>query len=130
MKIYMVYIIGWLGMVILAILNGALRVNTYSAHMDELSAHQLSTLTALLVFSLYIRILTGIFRLETGRQALMIGGIWLLLTTGFEFIFGHYVMGHDWRRLFHDYNLLQGRIWILVLIWTFLAPYLCFKLRS
>jgi hypothetical protein len=29
----------------------------------------------------------------------------------FEFLVGHYVMGHPWSRLLHDYNILAGRLW-------------------
>ena len=42
----------------------------------------------------------------------------------FEFSFGHFVAGHSWSRLFQDYNLFAGRLWVLVLLWLTLAPYL------
>ena len=44
------------------------------------------------------------------------------LTVSFEFGFGRLVMKHSWERLLHDYNILEGRVWILVLLWTLLAP--------
>jgi hypothetical protein len=59
-----------------------------------------------------------------------VGLIWLGMTVIFEFVFGHYVIGHPWRKLFHDYNLLEGRVWVLVLIWTTIAPLLFYKIRS
>jgi hypothetical protein len=31
-------------------------------------------------------------------------------------------MGHPWQKLFADYNLLNGRIWVLVLINNIAAP--------
>jgi len=40
----------------------------------------------------------------------------------FEFLFGHYVMGHPWSRLVQDFNLLAGRVWALVLLTTLFAP--------
>ena len=33
----------------------------------------------------------------------------------FELGFGHWVAGHPWSRLLADYDLLAGRIWVLVL---------------
>jgi hypothetical protein len=36
------------------------------------------------------------------------------LTVLFEFGFGHYVMGTPWHVLVADYNLLAGRVWLLV----------------
>ncbi|PTD93872.1 hypothetical protein C9439_05700 [archaeon SCG-AAA382B04] len=52
----------------------------------------------------------------------LIGTFWFILTIFFEFIFGHYVMGHLWNKLLADYNILKGRIWILVLLTTLVAP--------
>jgi hypothetical protein len=117
-------------MVILAILNGAIRENAYSRFMSELSAHQLSTVIGLFLFGFYVWFVTGIFRIESSTQALVIGAMWVVMTVIFEFLFGHYVMRHPWSRLFQDYNLLKGRIWSLVLIWTAIAPYVFYQIRS
>jgi len=32
--------------------------------------------------------------------------------------------------LFQDYNLLAGRVWLLVLVWTTVLPTLLYKFRS
>ena len=117
-------------MVILAIMNGAVREKIYGPHMRELSAHQLSTVIGLIIFGLYIWTLTGIYRIGSSSQAFMIGGMWLIMTILFEFIFGHYIMRHSWIKLFHDYNLLKGRVWLLVLIWTAVGPYVFYRIRS
>ena len=130
MTILAIYALSWIGMVILAILNGAVREKTYGPFMRELSAHQLSTLIGLILFGLYIWVLSGIYRIESSSQAFVIGGMWLMMTILFEFIFGHFVMGHPWRKLFHDYNIVKGRVWLLVIIWTAVAPYVCYRVRS
>lgn len=117
-------------MVILAIVNGAVREKLYGPFMGELSAHQLSTLSGIILFGLYIWILTGIWRIETSNQAFVIGIMWVIMTVLFEFIFDHFIMNHPWGKLFHDYNLLEGRVWLLVLIWTAIAPYVFYRIRS
>jgi hypothetical protein len=43
-------------------------------------------------------------------------------TLGFEFPFGRFVEGASWQRLFAEYDLLLGRLWVLVLLSTMLAP--------
>jgi len=58
----------------------------------------------------------------TKIDLLLIGALWLTLTVAFEFGFGHYVMGHSWRYLLADYNILKGRLWSLVLLVTFVSP--------
>ena len=123
------YTIFWFGLVIIAIVNGAIRELWYRKSLSELAAHQLSTLTAIALFSLYIWLLNLRWTLESSRQAITIGVIWLGLTIAFEFLFGHFVSGHSWERLLADYNLLKGRIWLLVLLWTAIAPYVVYKLQ-
>jgi hypothetical protein len=125
-----IYAVSWIGMVVLAILNGAVREKIYGPFMQELSAHQLSTFTGLIIFGLYIWALTGIYPIESSIQAVLIGGMWVIMTILFEFIFGHFVMRHPWSKLFHDYNFLKGRVWVLVLIWTAIAPYVFYQIRS
>jgi hypothetical protein len=115
-------------MVLIGILNGALREWTYGKHLDELRAHQISTLTGILLFSLYIWGVTRFWSFASAQQALIVGLIWLGLTIVFEFGFGHYVAGHPWSQLVADYNLLAGRVWLVVLIWITVAPLLFYRL--
>ena len=124
------YTIAWIGLVILAIVNGTARVKGYGRFMSELAAHQLSTLTGILLFGLYVWGLGFLWKLRSAREAIIIGLIWLVMTICFEFLFGHYVMKHPWSRLFHDYNVVYGRLWSLVLLWTAIAPYLFYRLRN
>lgn len=130
MEIVLKYTGCWVGLVAIAIFNGVLREKGYSQFFNELAAHQMSTFTGLVFFGIYVFFLTRIWTIESSVQALAIGGIWLTLTIAFEFIFGHYIIGHAWSRLIHDYNLLKGRLWVLVLAWTTFAPYTFFKLQS
>jgi hypothetical protein len=107
-----------------------LRQFTYGTLVTELTAHQISTFTAILLFGIYIYFVTKKWRLDSAKQAITVGLIWLGMTILFEFIFGHYVIGHPWEKLFHDYNLFAGRVWILVLIWTSIAPYVFYRLHK
>ena len=125
-----IYAVSWIGMVIIAILNGTVREKIYGPVMRELSAHQLSTFIGLILLGIYIWILTGIYRIESSNQALVIGGMWFIMTILFEFVFGHFIVKHPWSKLFHDYNLLKGRVWLLVPIWTAIAPYVFYRYRS
>jgi hypothetical protein len=124
------YTIAWLPMVLIAIINGAIRGLSYGKFLSELRAHQLSSVSGIILFGLYIWFLSRRWRLESPTQAIAIGLLWLCLTIAFEFLFGHYVMGHSWNRLTHDYNVLEGRLWILVLSWIAIAPSTFYKLQS
>ncbi len=130
MKTTLTYAALWFLLAVIAVINGGLRVKLYAPRMNDLTAHQLSTFSAILLFSLCIGLFTALWPIASARQAIAIGMMWLLMTVSFEFIFGHYVMGHSWERLLHEYNILQGRLWILVLIWTAAAPYVFYRFRS
>jgi len=130
MKPIRIYMAAWIGLMILAILNGVLREKSYGPFMTDLTAHQVSTVICIFIFSAYLWFFTGAVRLESSAHAISVGGIWLTMTLAFEFGFGHYVMGHSWGRLIQDYNLMGGRIWILVPVWTASAPWIFFLIRS
>lgn len=117
-------------MVLIAIANAFLRETVFAKHLSELKAHQVSTATGVLLFGIYIWAIIRIWRPESPGHAFTIGLTWLGLTVAFEFLFGHYVMGHPWSKLFHDYNVFIGRLWVTVLIWVVLAPYIFYRLQK
>jgi len=124
------YTLAWIPMVFIGIVNGVIRQFGYGRFLSELPAHQVSSVTGIIFFGLYTWVLSLRWPLESSRQALSVGLIWLGLTVIFEFLFGHYVGKHSWSRLFHDYNILEGRLWSLVLMAIALAPYVMFRIRS
>lgn len=124
------YILAWIPMVLIAIGNGILRELWYGKSVSELAAHQTSTLTAVVLFGLYIWAVIRTWPPDSLRQAYLIGLVWLGLTVAFESLFGHYVAGHTWRRLLHDYNLFAGRVWLIVLIWVTIAPCIFFRITD
>jgi len=124
------YTLLWLPMVLIAIVNAVIRDLTYGKHMAELHAHQISTLTAIILFGLYIWLLSLKWKIESPGEAIIIGLIWIVLTVAFEFLFGHFAMKHPWSKLLADYNIFQGRLWLLILIWVGIAPYIFHKISS
>lgn len=123
MNIFLKYFIAWFPMLILAIANGALRDLVYKKFVGELAAHQISTITLLLLFGIYIVFITKKLPPNSQMQALMLGVFWMCLTLVFEFGFGRY-RGNSWQKLFTDYNILKGRIWILIPIALAIGPYI------
>ncbi len=124
------YIIAWFPMIILAIINAGFREKVLSKFADDLSAHQISTVTLIILITLYVGLLTKKLKLESKSQAVQIGGVWVAMVIAFEFLFGHYVMGNPWSKLLHDYNLIAGRIWILIPLWMGSAPYMFYRFRK
>jgi hypothetical protein len=124
------FIIGtWFIFMILAIINAGIRNVIYKPVVGDLIAHQISTIIFIIVILsiTYLILRFSNFKLSDS-QAILIGALWIILTISFEFIAGHFIFGNTWEKLFADYNIIEGRIWILVLLTTFIAPYLTNKL--
>lgn len=120
----------WFLLAILAILNGLFRNSLIEPKVGEYAAHIISTF--LLVSIILVVVYLFISRIKfvyTKTDLLLIGVIWLILSILFEFVFGHYVLDISWDILFSGYNILKGRISILVPLVVFLSP-LLFGLRS
>jgi len=64
------------------------------------------------------------------RPPRAVGVLWLSRTAAFEFLAGHYAFGQPWPRLLVDYNVLQGRAWLLVLVETLAAPAWAWRART
>lgn len=123
------YIIAWFPMIFVAIANGLFREKILSSRLTELQAHRMSTVSLIVLFGTYVWILFKIWLPMSANQAMIIGLIWLALTIVFEFLFGHYVAGHSWDKLLHDYNIVEGRVWVLVLIWITICPYIIYQIQ-
>jgi hypothetical protein len=118
-------LITWLLIIPIAIINGSIRNFVYQPLVGPLLGHQISSFTgsiAILVLTYFM--LRNHIKDLSDKQLLQIGLLWLGLTILFEFGFGHYIAGNPWEKLLHDYNILEGRLWIVVLLTTFLAPFI------
>jgi hypothetical protein len=116
----------WFAIMLIAILNGAARDVLLVPRLGDPVARALSclTLAALIMLVTWVS-LRWIHPASLG-DAWTIGAMWLALTLTFEFVGGHYAFHTEWSTLLADYNLLKGRLWILVLVATTIAPALVF----
>jgi hypothetical protein len=115
-------LIVWLGILVLAFANGAARELWIIPRAGELPGHVVSTVALCLAILVTSWFSIDWIRPLTGKDAWAVGAGWLTLTLAFEFLAGHYLFGNPWSRVLADYNVLRGRIWILVLATTVLAP--------
>lgn len=116
-------------MLLLAVLNGVVREFLLKAPLGELRAQQLSTVTLLILFSIYIWLVIRHWTPESLPQSLWIGLLWLVLTLAFEFGFGRFVGGRSWSALLEEYNLPAGRVWVFIPAWVAVAPYIFYRKR-
>ncbi|RJP74556.1 MAG: hypothetical protein C4524_12875 [Candidatus Zixiibacteriota bacterium] len=114
----------WVLLALAMIANGIFREAVFTPAVGDHTAHALSSLTGLALILLVTRPFIRRLPSSTAGQLWGLGFFWLGLTLAFEFLFGHYVMGNPWSVLLADYNLLRGRLWVLVLAVIFLTPWI------
>jgi hypothetical protein len=124
------WLVGWLGLVLVALLNGTLRQLGYQRWIGELAGRQVATVLMIVLSACFIWLLHRRWPIPSTGAALRIGGVWTVLTLSFEFGFGLFVERAPLSTLLADYNVAAGRIWILVPIWVVVAPEVIRRLQA
>ena len=120
----------WLGILLLAVANGALREAVLVPMLGQPAGLVLSgmLLSSLIVWMACLA-LPWIGRTRAANY-LVIGIGWLCLTLVFEFSFGHFVQGKPWPELLDAYRFQGGNLWPFVLLVTAASPFAAAKLRG
>ncbi len=120
----------WLLILLAAIANGLFRDLVMVPALGDPVARAISSVS----LSLLVLVITLLFITRLGisrkHQLWSVGWFWLALTLCFEFLFGHYVGGASWSALLADYNILEGRLWLLVVVTTLCAPAIAGRIRK
>ena len=120
----------WFGLLGLAIINGGVREALIIPRTGELAGLAISTISLCALILALAWLTIGWMAPASSRGAWQIGGLWVVLVLAFEFLAGHYLFGTPWSELLADYNVMRGRIWPLVLVTTFVAPYVAGSMRG
>jgi hypothetical protein len=112
----------WALILVLAILNGALREAVLLPALGKPWGLTLSgLLLAACIVAVALAFVPRIVR-QGGVEPWRIGLRWLVLTLVFEFGFGRLVQGRSWDELLQAYTFADGNLWPLVLVVTAVAP--------
>ncbi|MGI5132817.1 hypothetical protein ACQEVB_38880 [Pseudonocardia sp. CA-107938] len=113
---------GWLGMLLLALVNGTLRAVVVQPVLGESLARAIATVVLLAALAAYVWWMQGRWPIPTARQAWLTGMAWVVLTLTFEFGWGRLVERLSWSTMLADYDVAAGRIWVLVPLGIAVAP--------
>jgi hypothetical protein len=111
----------WLVIAAIAVVFGIAREFLLTPAVGAYPAHVAGTAALVVVIAALAAVYFGVVD-HSPAEALLVAVGWPIATILFEFGFGHYVVGHPWSRLLADYDLLAGRVWVVVLLALFLAP--------
>lgn len=119
----------WTGILVLAVLNGALREAVLIPQLGTATGLVLSGafLSALILAVAYVSL--PWLGARAPAEFAGIGLEWLALTLLFEFAFGLW-QGKTWQVMLEAYTFKGGNTWPVVLLVTALAPYIAARLRG
>jgi hypothetical protein len=117
-------IVIWFAILAVAFLNGGVREAWLIPLYGDTAGRAVSTAALCLAILAVCWFSIHWIGPVTRSDAIQVGAVWLVLTLAFEFLGGHYLFGDPWEQLLADYNLAAGRLWVFVLVTTFLAPLL------
>ncbi len=116
----------WLCFIPAAILNGGFRQYVLSECMSNTCAMALSgVLLSLFILLISWLLLPHVVKLSR-KGCLAMGGLWMVLTVGFEFVFSM-SEGFSFRDMLVAYNPMTGNLWLFVVLTTFFAPLFVYK---
>ena len=104
----------WIGIALLAVLNGGFREALLIPRLGEKVGHVLSTLLLSAVIVCVAFASGGWMQTTTLEAAWAVSAGWLIATLLFEIIAGHYLFGNSWEKIFADYCVSNGRVWMLI----------------
>jgi hypothetical protein len=128
--VYLRYFVAWFPIIVLAFANARIRESVYKRYVGELAAHQMSTLTLGILVGIYVLVLSRRLKLQNSGQAVGVGLMWLVMTIVFETGLGRYVLGNPWSQVLRDYNISEGRVWPLFLLWLMVSPYVFYRIKD
>ena len=112
----------WLALSAVAVANGTARQFLLLPAVGSYAGHVISSVTLSLLILLVAWLSIRWIGPASVQQAWLVGVLWLSATVAFEFLAGHYLFRNPWPKLFADYDVRQGRVWVVVLVATLLAP--------
>ena len=119
----------WLAILLVAVLNGALRDAFLVSLLGSTAARFLSGIVLCVVILAAAALTARWYGLLLPSARWYIGGLWLVLTLCFELSVG-YAQHQSWQKLLDAYTFQGGNLWPLVLVTTFLAPWIGARLRG
>lgn len=122
-------IVIWFIFILAESLNGAARIFWLSPLLGDPLAHQVSFVTGSVLILTIATLLIRWLHTSHVSQLLGIGILWFLLTVVFEICLGLFVFGYSWQQIGADYNLLQGGLMPIGLVWLVLSPFIAAKIR-
>lgn len=119
----------WFIIAVFAIINGIFRENVLVPYLNEAIALPISGITLSIIIFTITYLSLYVFGKNEYLTYLYIGIQWMTMTLMFEFVFGHYVIGKTLSELLEVFSILEGNLFIIVLLISLFSPLLVAKIK-
>ena len=111
-------------------LQGFWRSKVLARWMSDAASRDLNTFTGTLIILLITFACIGWFPARKTGTLLQIGAIWVALTLTYEIVLGRAVLHRSWSEIASDFDLSQGRLFPLGILFLLFAPLIAARLRG
>ena len=120
----------WLLIVIAESINGTLREMFFVPALGNTQAKQVSFLTALIIISAIALLTIRWIGAAAKIELLLIGLLWAGLMFGFELALGRFVFGEAIEKFVAEYDLRQGGLMSIGMLFLIVVPMIAFRIRQ
>lgn len=119
----------WLFIIFAEFLHGILRVILLEPIFGDFRARQIAVFSGMVIILIISLLFIRWIQAKDTFQLLIIGLLWFILTISFEILLGRIAMNLTWERILSDYNILNGGLLAVGLIFLIFAPLIAQKIR-
>lgn len=120
----------WIAIAILAMGNGILRESVLVPSIGQDAALPISGIILSFIVFIVTYFTLPFFGKHDFITYILIGFQWVLLTLLFDVVLGHYVMEKSWSTLLQMFNIMNGDLFILVLLTSLISPLIVAKIKG
>lgn len=120
----------WIIIIFAEMIHGILRGLFLVPVFGDLASRQIGVFTGSLIILVISYITVRWIGAKIKTELLITGLIWMLLTIAFEISFGRLVMNYPWERILSDFNILNGGLLPIGMIFLMLSPLIAAKIRG
>ncbi len=120
----------WLLIVIAESVNGTLRGMFLVPSLGDTQAKQVSFLIALIIISAIALLTIRWIGASTTIELLLIGLMWAGMMFGFEWALGRFVLGVPIEKFMAEYDLRQGGLMSIGMLFLIFVPMIAFRIRQ
>jgi hypothetical protein len=120
----------WLIIIFAEIIHGVLRGLFLVPVVGDFESRQIGVFTGSFIILIIACKTVRWIGAKIKTELMITGLIWMLLTIAFEISFGRIVMNSAWERILSDFNIFNGGLLSLGMLFLMLSPLIAAKIRG